>query len=61
MKDESCEYRNIMVLKAPPIKVPNIREIVPIKINEFISLNSFKKEIRIGYQKIAVAGLASNI
>ena len=35
-----------MILKAPPIKAPNIREIVPVKINEFISLNSFKKEIR---------------
>ena len=32
-----------MVLKALPIKAPNIRKIV---INEFISLNSFKIEIR---------------
>ena len=34
-----------MVLKETPIKALNIAEIVPVKINEFISLNSFEKEI----------------
>ena len=35
-----------MILKVPPIKAPKNWEVVPVKLNEFISLNSFKKEIR---------------
>ena len=50
-----------MVLKAPRIKAPNIRETVPVKVNEFISLNSFKKKSETGYHKIALAGFASYI
>ena len=34
-----------MVLEVPRIKSQKKRKIVPLKINEFISLNSFKKEI----------------
>ena len=40
---------------------PTYWEIVSVKINEFISLNSFKIEIRNWVPKIALAGFGSNI
>ena len=37
---------SVMFLKAPPIKGPKKWEIVPVKVNELISLSSSKQEIR---------------
>ena len=44
MKDESCEY-SLSRFQKYLLLSPKYWEIVPVKIIQFISLNSFKKEI----------------